>query len=71
MQLSFQFLFQRINDDITIGTHSTLLKLILGLFLLYFELSEKYAKKILQNIDLLIWKTQRIGPQRVFHDDWI
>jgi nucleoside permease NupC len=71
MQLSFQFSFQRINDDITIGTHSTLLKLILGLFLLYFDLSEKYAKKILQNIDLLIWKTQRIGPQRVFHDDWI
>jgi nucleoside permease NupC len=71
MKLSFQFSFQRINDDIKIGTHSTLLKLILGLFLLYFELSEKYAKKILQNIDLLIWKTQRIGPQRVFHDDWI
>lgn len=69
MQLSFQFSFQRINDDITIGTRSTLLKLILGLFLLYFERSQKYAKKILHNIDLLIWKTQRIGPQRVFHDD--
>ena len=69
MQLSFQFSFQRINDDITIGTQSTLLKLILGLFLLYFECSQKYAKKILHNIDLLIWKTQRIGPQRVFHDD--
>lgn len=68
MQLSFQFSFQRINDDITIGTRSTLLKLILSLFL-YFERSQKYAKKILHNIDLLIWKTQRIGPQRVFHDD--
>ena len=69
MQLSFQFSFQRINDDKTIGTQSTLLKLILDLFLLYFESSQKYAKKILHNIDLLIWKTQRIGPQRVFHDD--
>jgi len=32
--------FQRINDDITIGTQSTLLKLILGLFLLYFDRSQ-------------------------------